>query len=296
MYVISPADYDSVEAMVGSKVVGNVEQQAASLNEAEKIWAPTVTANFPEKVVLARATALAKCSHSHLVSCIRKGGGSNGWVAAFQESSASLKSYSVLLRVDQRFVTDLGCSSTGADFTIVGPTASNNQNDREGQPASGPFQRSLHKRYAGPKELRKKHYKNLVLEKDTLVSSILCVLRMQYYSNPQVVTEFSMIESCLQHEWQPVKALVNQLRAKYSDYAVFFYNEYTPDVIAMIWRPDAFKSQPFSAMVSAFKQPAMEEWKEDSLVLTNTDDLMAEIGHLARNIVSKIWQQDNENK
>lgn len=105
-----------------------------------------------------------------------------------------------------------------------------------------------------------------------------------------------MIESCLQHEWQPVKALVTQLRAKYSDYAVFFYNEYTPDVIAIIWRPDAFKSQPFSAMVSAFKQPAMEEWKEDSLVLTNTNDLMAEIGHLARNIVSKIWQQDNENK
>ena len=83
-----------------------------------------------------------------------------------------------------------------------------------------------------------------------------------------------------------MKALVRALRSKFNDYAVFFYNEFASDVIAMIWRPDAFKPQPFSAIVSEFKRPAAEYWKDDSLVITNTDDLMAEIGHVARHIVS----------
>jgi len=88
------------------------------------------------------------------------------------------------------------------------------------------------------------------------------------------------------HEWQPVKALVKAHRSKYNDYAVFFYNEFAPDVIAMIWRPDAFKPQPFSAIVSECKRPVAEIWKDDSLVITSTDDLMAEIGHFSRNLVS----------
>jgi len=89
----------------------------------------------------------------------------------------------------------------------------------------------------------------------------------------------------LQHEWQPVQSLVNSLRSRYNDYAVFFYNEFAPDIIAMIWRPDAFRPQQFSAMVSDVR-PAAEIWQNDDLVITNTEDLMAEIGHFARNIVS----------
>ena len=168
MYIISPADYDGVEEMAGSKVVGEIGGTPHATNDAdEKIWSPTVTAQFPERVVLSRAVALAKCSHDHLTSCIISGNMRSGWVAAFQESSASLKSYSALLRVDSSYIADPGCSSTNADCAII--TA---QTDTEGngqQPCS-PFERSLQKRYAGPKELRKKHYKNLVLEKDTLVS------------------------------------------------------------------------------------------------------------------------------
>ena len=90
----------------------------------------------------------------------------------------------------------------------------------------------------------------------------------------------------LQHEWQPVNALVKALRSKYSDYAVFFYNQFSPEVIAMIWRPDAFKPQPFSAVASEFKRPVAGQWKEDSLVIANADDLMEEIGYLSRNVVS----------
>ena len=161
MYIISPADYDRVEEMAGSKVVGEIgsTQPQTPANVDEKIWSPTITAKLPEKVVLSRASALAKCSHEHLISCIMRGNIENGWVAAFQESSESLTSYSALLRVDQSFITDSGCSSTSADCTI-------------GEEESGPFERSMNARYAGPKELRKKNFKNLVLERDTLVSLV----------------------------------------------------------------------------------------------------------------------------
>lgn len=161
MYIVSPADYDGVEEMTGSKVVGNEDSAPAiPTNVDEKIWAPTLTSKLPEKVVLCRAAALAKCSHDHLTACIMRGDIENGWVAAFQESSQSLTSYSALLRVDPSFMIDSGCSSTNADSTI----------DVEKDKVYGPFEKSLQKRYAGPKELRKKNYKNLVLEKDTLVS------------------------------------------------------------------------------------------------------------------------------
>lgn len=161
MYIISPADYDGVEEMAGSKVVGEIgsTQPQTPANVDEKIWSPTITSKLPEKVVLSRASALAKCSHEHLISCIMRGNIENGWVAAFQESSESLTSYSALLRVDPSFIADSGCSSTSADCTI-------------GEKESGPFERSMNERYAGPKELRKKNFKNLVLERDTLVSLV----------------------------------------------------------------------------------------------------------------------------
>jgi hypothetical protein len=83
-----------------------------------------------------------------------------------------------------------------------------------------------------------------------------------------------------------VRSLVNFLRSRYNDYAVFFYNEFSPDIIAMIWRPDAFMPQPFSAIVSYFKRPAAELWQDDDYVTTSTEDIMAEIIYIARNIVS----------
>ena len=91
-----------------------------------------------------------------------------------------------------------------------------------------------------------------------------------------------------------MRSLVNSLRSRYNEYAVFFYNEYTPDIIAVIWRPDAFKPQPFSAIVSDFKRPAAELWQDDDNVTTNTEDIMAEIIHFARNIVStfKVCKED----
>jgi U3 small nucleolar RNA-associated protein 22 len=251
MYIISPADYDAVEDMMGSKVIGEAQKSLT-----DNVWAPTVTSNFPEKVVLRRAAALAKCSHDHLTACIIRGNGGKGWAAAFHESHASIMSFSALLRVEPSYITDPGCSSTNADATI------------DCDQFVTPFERCLQNRSDGVKELRKKFYKNLVLEKDTI------------------------------HEWQPVRSLVNTLRARYNDYAVFFYNEFSPDIIAIIWRPDAFKPQPFSVIASDFKRPTSEVWKEDSPVITNIEDLMAEIVYIAKDIVTtfKVFDENKSGK
>lgn len=91
-----------------------------------------------------------------------------------------------------------------------------------------------------------------------------------------------------------MKSLVSQLRSRYNDYALFFYNELTPDVIAVVWRPAAFVPQLFSAMVSEYKRPATEMWKNDSLVITNADDLMSEIEYASKDIISDVKVLDDK--
>lgn len=261
MYIISPVDYDTVEDMDGSRVVGdevNANHVIPSATATEKIWAPTTTCNFPEKVVLTRASTLAKCSHDHLTACLVRGNMRNSWIAAFQESSQSLSSFSALLRVRSCFIMDLGCSSTNMDFSIPNAHSKLDQ-------LLIPFERSLQSRFSGPTELRMKLYKNLLLELDTI------------------------------HEWDPVRSLVNALRSKYNEYAVFFYNEFAPEVIAMVWRPGAFKPHPFSVGTSNFQRPVSELWKDDSFVITNAEDLMAEVEYFARDIVSNFKIFDKRN-
>lgn len=85
-----------------------------------------------------------------------------------------------------------------------------------------------------------------------------------------------------------MRSLVNILRSKYNEYALFFYNEFAPEVIAMVWRPDAFKSHSFSVGASIFMRPVSELWKDDSFVITNAEDLMAEVEYLTKDVVSNL--------
>jgi U3 small nucleolar RNA-associated protein 22 len=284
MYIISPTDYDGVEEMTGSMVVGGEgasEQVAGRIGDLGRVWSPTYTSKFPERVVLSRAAALARCSHDHLTSCLMNGSSGSGWVAAFQESSASLTSYSALLRVDSIFVTDTGCCSTNAD-SVVGAASKQDSNIK----VASPFERSLLKRYSGPKDFRSKIYKNLVLEKGTLVSSRM-IFRLEFHES-SYSSSCTHFDVSFQHEWHPVKSLVSKLRSNYSEYAIFFYNEFAPDIIAMIWRPAAFAPKPFSVMISEFQSPVLKFWKDDSLVITNAEELISEIGYVGRNILSDI--------
>ena len=66
-------------------------------------------------------------------------------------------------------------------------------------------------------------------------------------------------------------------------------------MIAILWRPNAFAPDNFSAMVSEFKHPVdLHSWKEDTLVIANTDDLMYEIGYTSKDVVTNMKVLDKK--
>ncbi len=83
--------------------------------------------------------------------------------------------------------------------------------------------------------------------------------------------------------------VVTRLRSKLGHLAVFFYNEYTPDMIGCLWRPNAFKGQPFTAMHSEYRRPILDndnkKWEENSLVITNASDVMRVIMSIVQDVV-----------
>ncbi len=133
-------------------------------NNTLSSWRPSFTAQNPERVVLGRMCALAKRSHDFLMSSSLRNLQSNqdysynnnSWVSIFQESSNSLKSYSFLLRVNSELICDTECASIGG-----GGGGDLNISITKSEKIVAPFQRSWEKRSLGPKQLRRKLYKNL---------------------------------------------------------------------------------------------------------------------------------------
>jgi len=112
------------------------------------LWKPTFTLQNPEKVILSRICALAKRSHQYLMMNIINSEHSNDdtiWMGTFKENSNSLKSYSALLRVNPNLIVDGQCSSTRAN-SITSETS---------------YELSVQNRSLGPKDLRKRVFKNL---------------------------------------------------------------------------------------------------------------------------------------
>ena len=72
------------------------------------------------------------------------------------------------------------------------------------------------------------------------------------------------------------------MQSKLGHLAIFFYNEMAPEVIAMLWRPDAFTSQPFSAVKSEFLRPIESNWQENSLVIANATDTMNAVQNILK--------------
>jgi U3 small nucleolar RNA-associated protein 22 len=216
---------------------------------------PTFTITHPEQVILSRAAALAKRSFSYLLSYIASGLEPEVG-AVFLESPQSLRSFSALLRVDPAILVDSACSSIDGDFAM-----STNQNGQ----IETPFMKSYKRRINGPKALRKTTYKNLTTAAG---------------------------EGLLQ-EWQPISHLVQSLRSKFGDKAVFFFNELSPDIIALLWRPDTFKPGPLSALHSENKRPIEIFWHSDSLVVTNQDDILTEIEHMCQPVVLEVKVLDD---
>jgi U3 small nucleolar RNA-associated protein 22 len=108
------------------------------------------------------------------------------------------------------------------------------------------YTRSMQLLRQGPKDLRIKLYRNLLPDQRVLL------------------------------EWKPVTELVQRLRDQMGDLALFFYNQYCPDVIAVLWRPQEPRS--FSARHSQFARPALNDgWKNDTLMIHNIHDIVRQL-------------------
>jgi len=215
-------------------------------------WQPSTSSS--EWVCLTRTVALATRSHCFMMKRLMSFSKSKDWSAIFHESPSSFQSYSVLLRVDTDFVVDRDASSTGCDL---------NPSPNEDGVLETSFSRSMKARVEGPKGLRRKVYRNI--QNSTSNETIL--------------------------HWQPVKSVISSLRVKFGRYAIFFYNEFAPEVIGIVWRPKTFSTMPFSAMTAECVRPLEideKKWKNDSLVIRNPADLLREMSEYYQYVVTTV--------
>ncbi|CAB9514855.1 Nucleolar protein 6 [Seminavis robusta] len=258
LYIISPCDRQGIDdaptladVNIATKPTTNNSNR---LNKEGAIWNPSFTTNAPERVILARAIALARKSREFLVSKLTRFD-TVGWHTAFQESEASFKNYDALLRVDADLVVDAGSSSKSIeteDFAAVSGT----------EIPETVFTKSIQERFSGPKRLRVKLYRN-----------------MRNEESDQVLYSF-----------MPVDALVESLRKNFGSLALFFYNSLCPEVIGIAWRrPQAFESRPFSAMNSEYAQPCVAVgWKQDTMMILNASDVLREMRQYFEGLVTTV--------
>jgi hypothetical protein len=231
----------------------NVDDEETEFDETTKdakgLWRPSV--DSPEWVVVTRAVALAQRSYDFMNNCLQ-GFCESDWFAIFHESAAEFKSYSVLFRVSPDFVPDITSSATGSNLGIL-PS-----DDGFSESA---YTRSMEARYVGPKPLRRKLYRNLRGNGSDAVLSM----------------------------WRPVSEVVESLRERFGDKALFFYNEISPEVIGLLWRPQTFKAMSFSVMTSDYARPIGDgDWKNDSLVVRNERDLVREMSQYYLDVVTTV--------
>lgn len=91
-----------------------------------------------------------------------------------------------------------------------------------------------------------------------------------------------------QHSLQPVERVVKKLRSKFGHLAIFFYNEYSPEIISILWRPQVLQTNPFSAKQSEYKSPVDDNWEHESLVKFNESDVLREIHYYGRDIITDV--------
>eukprot|EP00980_Cylindrotheca_fusiformis_P015145 scaffold4183_cov137-Cylindrotheca_fusiformis.AAC.8 len=246
MYIIAP--YDK----------GGLFDDTGDFDETDKndigSWRPSV--DSPEWVVVNRAVTLAQRSYDFMLQTL-KGFVESELSAAFNESAAQFKAYDVLFRVSPEFVPDVTSSATCDTLGIV---------ENDAGVSESAYTRSMKDRFAGPKPLRRKLYRNL---RENGNESVLPV-------------------------WRPVSELVEKLRERFGDVALFFYNESSPEVISLLWRPQTFKPVAFSAMTSDYARPIGDgDWKSDSLIVRNERDLLRDMSQYYLDIVTTVKVLDH---
>jgi len=128
----------------------------------DQLWKPIFTRIHPERVVLQRASALAKRAYDFLVEQITDGKFSLTWQAIFQETQSSLLSYNALFRINEELIVDSSCSSMNCEYSAT--------RNEEGEFVT-PYTKSMEKRFHGPKALQFKNYRNLEGRKESILVS-----------------------------------------------------------------------------------------------------------------------------
>lgn len=237
MYLIAPYNKD----------VG-MSQQHESTAQLQRRWEPSILS--PEAVVLKRIVYLAKQSREFMHRCLKSFDNSN-LSAIFLETPDSLKSFSLLMRVEKELIVDYETSSM----------ATERKSSRSKQDAKETsFSKSMASLTFGPRVLSQKVYRNVQSEATNLVLP----------------------------SWQPVGHLVERLRKRFGSMAIFFFNQNCPEIIGVLWRPQLFLSSPFSAMSSEYVAPLDTEWKSDSLVSKNHGDIIREMCEYSKDIVTTV--------
>jgi len=215
-----------------------------------KLSKPSFTASSPERVISFRAATLAQRSHAYLLECLRTGG---DWAGAFQETQSSFKSYSLLMRIDRSYAVDDSLCSTGEGFA----TKRTSKGKTELKTIFSQHALAVNE---GSKAFQRKVHRNINAETQLVL-----------------------------HDWNPIRDTVNMLRKQLGSRALFFYNEFAPQVIAVLWRPTTFKSVNFSVLDSEFTRPVGDsDWEKDTLGTNNISDIMRLLRQVSRDVVIDI--------
>ena len=165
-------------------------------------------------------------------------------------------------------MVDHGSSSTTNDLN---PKQTNDPNlIDKGQDVQSSYTRSMIVRNEGPKDLRKKAYRNLV--------------------TTTAKGGGDVSEGMILPIWNPVRSVVETLRSTFGQYALFFYNDLAPEVIGLVWRPHTFDTLAFSAMTAEFARPVQDQegWTKDTLVCRSITDLLREMSPYFQDVITNV--------
>jgi U3 small nucleolar RNA-associated protein 22 len=251
---------------------GGVFVAKSTTNTFRRIWTPTYTSTYPERVVASRIVALAQRTYAFLQNAVMTLDGNHdssaAWPGAFQESHDAFRSYSVLLRVDPSFMVNADASSSApiSSLTVqkIGPIE---VNSKDTYYYESTYTRSMCSLAYGPKDLRKKMYRNLILSGE---------------GNDDET------KGKLLTEWQPIRNMIQVIRSKLGHLLLIFCNDLCPEVMGIVWRqPIVFQSRSFSAFTSEYARPVTtEQWQSDTMVSYNVHDLLRTIALYTRCIIT----------
>ncbi|XP_033750343.1 nucleolar protein 6-like [Pecten maximus] len=92
------------------------------------------------------------------------------------------------------------------------------------------------------------------------------------------------------YEFDPVQMYLSELRAAYSEYALFFNDRYGGNLIGVVWKPQAFNKTTFSVNRIAGKMPISQNTDKhsDIQIVANVEAILEDFQVLGGGLASKV--------